>query len=522
MARARAGAVGGGGGVSAQFSVVFTGERHARLSAQLTRPDGQEDVCFALWRASTGASRLSAVVGDPVLPEAGERTVRGTAWFTGDYALRAARAAAAVGAGLALLHSHPGGRSWQFAPDGSADAETERKIANLAREITGYPLVGLTLGTGSQEWSARCWSRGEGTSVSPIDAESVRVFGGTFRVAYHPQLRPAPAPQPTQIRTVHSWGDEVQAHLARLRVLVVGGGSVGQLVLEMLARTGVEFIGVMDFDTVERVNLDRLHGATRLDALLVTSKAELGYRLMQQAATAGRFEPRLHEESVCEPDGLRAALDYDVIFCCVDRPWPRHVLNTIAFSDALPVIDGGVRLEPGQSGLRNAYWRSHIAGAGRACIRCVGQYNVADVQLERDGSLDNPTYIASLPNDSPLRVRQNVYATSLAAASALTNQFLSLVVAPSGFGDPGALRYDLRQHRVDPVEAACPPACAYVQQRDRGDGRVDPTGRHAAAQEVVAARHRARAQWQVRAARRLVKAVRSVEAGVARRLAQPQ
>lgn len=502
-----------------QFSVVVTGQRHDRLSAHLTRPDGQEDVCFALWKPSTGARRLSAVLGEPVLPEPGERTVHGTAWFTGAYALRAARAAATVGSGMALLHSHPGARSWQLAPSGSADADTERKIANLAREITGQPLVGLTLATGSQSWSARCWSHGSGASVSPVDAESVRVFGDTFRVAYHPELRPPPPAQPTQLRTVHSWGDQVQAHLVRLRVLVVGGGSVGQLILEMLARTGVEFVGVMDFDTVERVNLDRLHGATLLDALLGTSKAELGYRVMQRAATAARFEPHLHEVSVCEPDGLRAALDYDVIFCCVDRPWPRHVLNTIAYADAVPVIDGGVRLEPGPSGLRNAYWRSHIAGAGRACIRCVGQYNVVDVQLERDGSLDNPTYIANLPSDSPLRVRQNVYATSLAAASALTNQFLSLVIAPSGFGDPGALRYDLRQHRVDLVDAACSDGCAYVRERDVGDSRVDPTGHHVAAREAIQARHRSRSRYRVRLARGLVDAVGGIAAEVARRVA---
>lgn len=50
MARTRAGTVGGGIGVKEQFSVVVTGERHDRLSAHLTRPDGQEDVCFALWR----------------------------------------------------------------------------------------------------------------------------------------------------------------------------------------------------------------------------------------------------------------------------------------------------------------------------------------------------------------------------------------------------------------------------------------------------------------------------------------
>ncbi len=101
---------------------------------------------------------------------------------------------------------------------------------------------------------------------------------------------------------------------------------------------------------------------------------------------------------------------------------------------------------------------------GIVMMRCLGQYDVADVQLERDGSLDDPSYIAGLPSHSPLRVRQNVYATSLAAASALTNQFLSLVIAPSGFGDPGPLKFDLRQHRLERVEAACRDQCAYSER----------------------------------------------------------
>jgi hypothetical protein len=259
----------------------------------------------------------------------------------------------------------------------------------------------------------------------------------------------------------------------------------------------------MDFDTVELVNLDRLHGATLLDARLYTSKAELARGVTARAATATPFEAEVHEMSICEPGGMRAALDYDVIFSCVDRPWPRHVLNTLAYSDVVPVIDGGIRIEPApQGGLRNAYWRSHTAGPGRTCIRCLGQYDVADVQLERDGSLDDPSYIATLPTDSPLRTRQNVYATSLSAASALTNQFLSLTVAPSGFGDPGPLKFDLRQHRAERVQAACVDACSYSSSHvGCGDRRRDPTDSHDFARRTIDERHAAQARPRIRLAR---------------------
>jgi hypothetical protein len=228
------------------------------------------------------------------------------------------------------------------------------------------------------------------------------------------------------------------------------------------------------------VNLDRLHAATRLDARLRRPKVDVARRILRQASTADSPKHELFELSVCEPAGLEALLDFDLIFSCVDRPWPRHVLNTIAYADLIPVVDGGLRLDPlPGGGLRNAIWRSQVVTDGRPCLACIGQYEPAHVQLERDGSLDNPAYIAGLPEGSSLRANQNVSALSIAAASAILNQFLSLVVAPSGLGDPGPLRHDLARHQVDPADVvACAAECPHPQSVGDGDRRLDPTALH--------------------------------------------
>ncbi len=466
------------------YEVAMTAATEASLHDALIRSDKQEDVCFALWTPSSGASRQTALLGQIVPPGAGDRHVHGNASFERFYARRAAEIASADGCGLALLHSHPVAEGWQELSE--ADAQAERSLGNMAQALTGLPVVGLTLACGDKTWSARIWNRGHGHDTGSTDCEAVRVVGPIWRADYHPRLRPIPKPQPTQERTISAWGEHLQAQIARARVLVVGAGSVGTLVIEALARTGVEHIAVMDFDRVELVNLDRLHGATIADARSHLPKAELARRILRSSATAALPDNPIWQRSVCEDLGLAVALDYDLIFSCVDRPWPRHVLNTIAHTDLIPVIDGGLRLDPlPHGGLRNATWRSHIAMPGQRCMRCIGQFDPSEVQLERDGSLTNPTYIANLPPGRTEPANQNVAILSQAVSSALLGQFLSLVAGPAGIGYGGPLRHTLATHQlIHEDETECESYCAYQRATGVGDRRPQVSGLHAAADKA--------------------------------------
>jgi hypothetical protein len=54
-------------------------------------------------------------------------------------------------------------------------------------------------------------------------------------------------------------------------------------------------------------------------------------------------------------------LDCDIVISRVDRPWGRGVLNTLAFADWVPVLDGGIAIDTFDNGeMRNAAWRSHV------------------------------------------------------------------------------------------------------------------------------------------------------------------
>ena len=284
-------------------SVALPSEIEEQLRVHLLREDGQEDICLAFYKMSTGSMRACALLCEVVLPSYGDRRVHGNVTFSGEYILRSALAAKEKKYGLAILHSHPSGRGWQKMS--SMDVEAERGFANMVREITGMPLVGMTLAGADIIWSARHWNIGVGRDVSYSGCENVRVVGDRLSVSWNDEICPVPEFSRTQIRTISSWGEETQANLARQKILIVGAGSVGLDLAVRLAATGMQNISVMDYDVVEPHNLDRLIGATPKDALLCRQKIHIAKREILKSTTSLSPNIQISDYSVCEEQGFK-------------------------------------------------------------------------------------------------------------------------------------------------------------------------------------------------------------------------
>jgi hypothetical protein len=473
------------------YSVAMTADVDRALRSQLTREDGDEDVCIATYTPSTGAARTTMLLTRVILPQAGDREVHGNASFHGQYIVRAAAEAARRGAGIALLHSHPGSRGWQGLS--GPDFETESEYSRVAEAVTSRPLLGLTLAGADRTWSARVWT----DASRPEWTASVRVVGDKLDVSWNSNLRPAPRPTASQVRTISAWGDRRQADIARLRVLVVGVGSVGLDIVQRLAASGIEHIGVMDFDAVELLNLDRMIGATPADARAGVAKTAVAERLARLAATASSFRCDRHELSIADPDGVAVALDYDVIFCCVDRPWPRAVLNGIAYADLIPVIDGGLSIDTFPTGeMRASSWRVQALVPGNPCMLCSGQIGMTEIRLDMSGLLDDEAYIRGAGGAARLGA-QNVATLAGSVSAAQLGQFVSLTAAPAGIGVAGPLRYIFAIHHLEHLSARSGKYCPYEGDLAVGDLRATIAEPRAQWRHIVAARNAGKERGQI-------------------------
>ena len=451
-----------------RFETVLTADANSTSSSHLLQHYRQntlqEELCFALWRPSTGNERLTALIDEIILPEGNERLLHGNASFQPNYLIRAMNVARTRRAGLAFMHSHPG-PGWQGMSD--SDVEAERDVLAYPAGATGFPLVGLTIGSDGF-WSSRFWER-DGSRIRRNWCTKTRVVGPkSYDIYSNDSAEPPPVRRQILRRTFDTWGQESQNTIARLRVGIVGLGSVGCIVAESIARIGVTYATLIDPDVVEEHNLDRLLYGTAED--VGRPKVDLACEAMRKNSTAEEMQITALSSSIQDIEAYRAALDCDIIFSCVDRPIPRDVLNHIAQAHLIPVIDGGVSVETHRptGNLSSAHWRAHIVTPYHQCLRCNGQYSSSDVVMELDGSLDDPTYIRELPESARNR-NQNVFPFSLSVAGMEVNLMIRYLLSSDWWPVVRQQDYQFVTANMRTINEECLPHCSFRQRRAMGD-----------------------------------------------------
>ena len=440
------------------FSVAFTEVVDAKLSVHLAS-QYEEDLTFGLWVPSQGSNRFTAVIQEIILPEDGDRNVHGNVSFNSQYVHKILNCAS-NGSGIVLIHSHLG-PGWQ---DMSGDdIKAERDIlSGPVSGMTGLPLLGMTRGTDGA-WSARFWLKNDVKKYERRWADSVRVVGKRLHVTYRPDILASSRHGENQVATRSVWGKSNQSLIANTHVGIIGLGSVGSLVAEALSRIGVSKITLIDPQHIETRNLDRTLGATADDVANKMPKVTISKRLITASHTSENLQAIPVICDVTSQEGIKRSLDCDMLFSCVDRPWPRHHLNALSYSHLIPVIDGGIIAKIKNDRPVHVDWRIHTVGPEKKCLVCLGALKRGEIDLDRRGMLDDQNYIRNMDeNMKHLVSRENVFAFSMSLAAHEVIQFVGLVTGLTRIGGVGPQFYHAFPGRMEVSELErCDLECNY-------------------------------------------------------------
>jgi len=444
-----------------EYSVAMTESVNDSLQKFLLKDLDDEEICFATWHPAEGKSRFSILINDIILPCDDERERHGNVSALPQYLDRVKEFARLKNAGLIMIHTHPFGKGHQHVSE--PDLYYEQDV--LAREIFGYtglPLVGMTL-AGDSTWSARIYPK----PYLIQWCSSVRIVGKNLHVDFHPKLKPAVSPNEKHVRTSNIWGNKKHMDLMRLKVGIIGSGSVGAIIGESISRMGVGHVHLMDYDLIKLHNLDRLICVSKND--VGKKKADVISEKLRIGATNDNFLCTVSYQSIVEEIGYVEALDYDVLFCCVDRPWPRQVLNHLAYSSLIPVINGGIDFRVSDGRFVHGMFRAQTVGPHRPCMNCLNTFKGSEVQQDRDGLFDDPEYIKEQEKISKTPSRQNIMPFVFGLGFIETTQFIELVTNLANIGDLGQQEYDYRSSTITAKPSKCLENCPYVSITSFGD-----------------------------------------------------
>jgi molybdopterin-synthase adenylyltransferase len=192
---------------------------------------------------------------DIVVPNPDDYLKRGylEAQLSHEFVAAITKRAARAGQGLVFVHSHPGSQPPQFS---HIDQLGELELAEfLRRRLPNTHNLSLIVSEGGVV--AR--------TIGSDDYARVISIGARRRVLANGRALPSAPISDEYDRQVRAFGAGGQQQLQELHVAIIGLGGTGSIVAQQLAHLGVARFTLVDPDTVEPTNLNRLANASSRD-----------------------------------------------------------------------------------------------------------------------------------------------------------------------------------------------------------------------------------------------------------------
>lgn len=450
----------------ASLHLAISGKHHTLLKAHLYPGDGNEAVAILLCGRGKGLGRESLLVREVVPIPHGScsvRTADRVAWSPEAMVPALIRA---MNDSLAVVkvHSHPGG----YEAFSKTDDESDR---DLFQSVFGWldtdeVLASLIMLPDGRLFGRAMHPYGIGEAI-----DTIRVASDDFML-WRSSAEAGQVPDHAT-RIAQTFGEATYRQLRSMRVGVVGCSGTGSVVIEQLARNCVGELVIVDPDSVEKRNLNRILNSTWSDAQEGTQKTEVISRAVSAMSLGSKVMPFANDMLTVET--VMALASCDVVFGCVDSVDGRHFLNKLSSYYLIPYIDVGVRIDAdGCGGVDQVCAAVHTLQPGGSSLLSRKVYSQADLDVAMMKRHDPVLYAQRLSEGYVRGARVDqpaVISVNMLAASIAVNEFLARVhpyrVAPNS--DFAVRRISLSDHIAGVDEQDGEPCSVFSRYVGLGD-----------------------------------------------------
>jgi hypothetical protein len=348
-----------------------------------------------------------------------------------------ANRARARGCSVVLMHTHP----FELGHPHFSEVDDEGEVAladYLRRRASAGDHLTLVLGQGG------CRARRIGT------IEEVPTWEVGERLVLLSQGGAADAAQGRYDRQVRAFGADGQRAISSLKVGVIGLGGTGSVLVQQLARLGVRNYVLIDPDSVETTNLNRLAGAGASD--VGAAKIDVAEREIRACLPTARV--RGVRADVVDQSSAAELAGLDFIFLCTDSHASRAVVCQLAYQHLVPTIDMGTSITVRDGVVTHITGRVQMLAPELPCLTCTGALDANQIRREMMSPEQRAAdpYLVGAHQPQPAVMSINSTVASLAAT-----MFMAAVTPV-----PGQARfqlYDGIRGTVRPTTARIVPGC---------------------------------------------------------------
>jgi hypothetical protein len=288
------------------------------------------------------------------------------------------------------VHSHPFGPSPNLWFSGTDDHHERIMGSYIYNRLPDSLYASLVMNQGYAR--ARVWLP-DGNGVQAHEVQTLTLAEFPYRkMAIGRRLWPGDSD--SEYPPVNGSGVEGQAKMAERSVAVIGAGGIGSVMIQGLARLGFHQIVVIDPDSAEVSNLNRVAGMTYADALSGAQKVDIACKSIESIHPKVRASPICR--SVFDPELVPVLKGCDIIVVATDNHATRMYAQRIGVQYLIPVISVGVNIDVNEAGKIDdisGEYAIALSGENGWCLACAHAYNAETAAYELADPLDQQRWV---------------------------------------------------------------------------------------------------------------------------------